>query len=41
LEIRVKKCFARLYRILASKHITLYRTFEAYDITRSGNLTLD
>lgn len=39
LESRVKKCFEKLYRILKSKRITLYRTFQAYDQERRGLLT--
>ena len=41
LEIRVKKCFVKLYRILIAKKITLHRTFKAFDISHAGSLTVD
>ena len=40
LEIRVKKCFVKLYKILTSKKLTLYKTFSAYDQDKSGELTI-
>jgi Ca2+-binding EF-hand superfamily protein len=41
LEIKVKKCFIKLYRILSSKKLTLYKTFSAYDTDKSGELTIE
>jgi len=41
LEIKVKKCFVKLYRILSSKKLTLYKTFSAYDTDKSGELTIE
>jgi hypothetical protein len=41
LELKVKKCFAKLYKILTLKKLTLYKTFLAYDSDRSGVLTID
>ena len=41
LELKVKKCFVKLYRILTLKKLTLYRTFLAYDADRSGELGLE
>ena len=40
LEIKVKKCFVKLYKILSSKKLTLYKTFSAYDTDKSGELTI-
>ncbi len=41
LEIKVKKCFIKLYKILSSKKLTLYKTFNAYDADKSGRLTIE
>lgn len=41
LEIKVKKCFVKLYKILSSKKLTLYKTFSAYDTDKSGELGLE
>jgi len=41
LEIKVKKCFIKLYKILSSKKLTLYKTFNAYDADKSGELTIE
>ena len=41
LEIKVKKSFVKLYRILSSKKLTLYKTFSAYDTDKSGELTIE
>lgn len=41
LEIKVKKCFVKLYKILSSKKLTLYKTFSAYDTDKSGELTIE
>lgn len=41
LEIKVKKCFIKLYKILTLKKLTLYKTFLAYDSDKSGELTID
>jgi hypothetical protein len=40
LEIKVKKCFIKLFKILYSKKLTLYKTFNAYDTDKSGELTV-
>jgi hypothetical protein len=36
LENKVKKCFVKLYKILSTKKLTLYKTFCAYDTNKSG-----
>lgn len=36
LELKVHKCFSKLYRILRLKKLTLYRAFVAYDSDKSG-----
>jgi len=41
LEVKVKKCFVKLYNILTIKKISLYRTFVAYDADKSGQLGID
>ena len=41
LEIKVKRCFVKLYKILSSKKLTLYKTFSAYDTDKSGELTIE
>lgn len=41
LELKVKKCFIKLYKILTLKKLTLYKTFLAYDTDRSGELGLE
>lgn len=41
LEFKVKKCFIKLYKILSSKKLTLYKTFSAYDTDKSGELTIE
>lgn len=41
LEFKVKKCFVKLFKILSSKKLTLYKTFSAYDTDKSGELTID
>jgi Ca2+-binding EF-hand superfamily protein len=41
LELRVKKCFIKLYKIISNKKITLFKTFQAYDFEKKGDLTLD
>jgi hypothetical protein len=41
LEVKVKKCFAKLYKILTTKKLTLSATFNAYDTDRNGQLTID
>lgn len=41
LEVKVKKCFIKLYKILTSKKLTLYKTFSAYDTDKSGELTVE
>ena len=40
LELKVKKCFIKLFKILYSKKLTLFKTFNAYDTDRSGELTV-
>ncbi len=40
LEIKVNKCFTKLYQILRLKKLTLYKTFLAYDSDRSGQLAI-
>lgn len=37
----MKKCFVKLFKILSSKKLTLYKTFSAYDTDKSGELTID
>lgn len=37
----MKKCFVKLYKILSTKKLTLYKTFCAYDTNKSGELTID
>ena len=41
LEFKVKKCFIKLYKILSSKKLTLYKTFAAYDTDKSGESTIE
>jgi Ca2+-binding EF-hand superfamily protein len=41
LEYKVKKCFVKLFKILSSKKLTLYKTFSAYDTDKSGELTIN
>jgi hypothetical protein len=41
LEFKVKKCFVKLFKILSSKKLTLYKTFSAYDTDKSGELTIN
>lgn len=41
LEYKVKKCFIKLFKILSSKKLTLYKTFSAYDTDKSGELTIN
>jgi hypothetical protein len=41
LEYKVKKCFMKLYKILSTKKLTLYKTFSAYDADKSGELTIE
>ena len=36
----MKKCFVKLYRILTTKNLTLYKTFYAYDTDKNGQLTI-
>ena len=36
LEYKVKKCFIKLYKILSSKKLTLFKTYSAYDTDKSG-----
>jgi hypothetical protein len=36
----VKKCFLKLNRILTTKKLTLYATYNAYDTDRNGMLTI-
>ncbi len=40
LELKVNKCFTKLYQILRLKKLTLYKTFLAYDSDRSGELAI-
>jgi hypothetical protein len=41
LELKARKCFAKLFHILTMKKLTLYRTFVAYDPKRNGSLSID
>lgn len=36
LEYKVKKCFIKLYKIISSKKLTLFKTYSAYDTDKSG-----
>ena len=38
--MKVKKCFLKLHRILTSKKLTLFATYNAYDTDRNGQLTV-
>ena len=36
LEYKVKKCLIKLYKIISSKKLTLFKTYSAYDTDKSG-----
>ena len=40
LEFKVKKCFLKLNKILTTKKLTLFATYNAYDTDRNGQLTI-
>ena len=40
LEIKVKRCFLKLNKILTNKKLTLFATYNAYDTDRNGQLTI-
>lgn len=40
LQIKVKKCFLKLNKILTNKNLTLFATYNAYDTDRNGQLTI-
>ena len=37
-EKKVRHCFNKLYQIISNKGLTLYKTFNAYDMDKSGEL---
>jgi hypothetical protein len=40
LELKVKRCFLKLNKILTAKNLSLYATYNAYDTDRNGELTI-
>ena len=40
-EKKVRHCFVKLYQIITNKGLTLYKTFNAYDMDKTGVLSLD
>ena len=40
-EKKVRHCFNKLYQIISNKGLTLYKTFNAYDMDKSGELEID
>ena len=40
-EKKVRLCFIKLHQIMANKGLTLYKTFHAYDIDKTGVLSLE
>lgn len=41
LEKKAKKCFLKLFKIITTKNLTLFKTFSAYDTDKSGELNLE
>ena len=41
LEQKTRNCFAKLYKTLTHKNLTLYKIFLTYDSGRSGMLSID
>lgn len=37
----MRHCFNKLYQIISNKGLTLYKTFNAYDMDKSGELEID